>query len=185
MAQSVPTEQLCSQEYANQSFQLSIAQLCFKAQFTTCSIRACRLTTAQQCFDNSAWIKDWQNSASAKPVADRTAFQRRAFQPTSSAATSDTACFATRALQESGATAAYTTTAAAPATTSYIASSQQTALATKSFSLIEPSSLISFQLHCAALPFATSLFAKSLVNKNFHLTKQKLRNPKSLTRESK
>ena len=66
-------------------------------------------------------------------------FQRGAFQTTSSAAASDTACFAARALQESGATAAFTTTAAAPATASYIASSQQTAS-------------------------ATSLFAKSLVN---------------------
>ena len=141
LAQSVPTEQLCSQQNANQSFQLSIAQLCFKAQFTTCSLRACWLTAAQLDNDNLAWIKAFQNSASAKPVADKPALQRGAFQQTSSAATaSDTACFTARALQETGATAAFTTTAAAPATASYIASSQQTAS-------------------------ATSLFAKSLVNK--------------------
>ena len=138
LAQSVSTEQL------------SIAQLCYKAQFTTCSLRACWLTAAQLDNDNLAWIKAFQNSASAKPVADSPALQRGAFQQTSSAATaSDAACFPTRALQETGATAAFTTTAAAPATTSYIASRQQTAS-------------------------ATSVFAKSLVNKNF-FTKQKLR----------
>ena len=152
LAQSVPPEQLCSQQNANQSFQLLTAQLCFKAQF------------------NSAWIKDLQNLASTKAVADRRASHRRAFQITSLAAAaldrtalqrgafqqvcsaeiaSDTACFTTRALQQTGATAAFTTRAAAPATASYIASSQQTAS-------------------------ATSLFAQRLVNKSF-LAKQKLR----------
>ena len=152
LAQSVQPEQLCSQQNANQSFQLLTPQLCFKAQVT------------------SAWIKELQNLASTKAVADRRASHRRAFQTTSLAAAaldrpalhrgafqqtssaetaSDTACFTARALQETGAIAAFTTRAAAPATASYIASSQQT-------------------------DSATSLFAKSLVNKNF-LTKQKLR----------
>ena len=67
------TRQLFRKLQTNTSLELSIAQLCFKAQLPTGSLRACQLTTAQLCFNKIAWIKQMQTRASATTALDRSA----------------------------------------------------------------------------------------------------------------
>ena len=67
------TGQLFRKLQKNTSLELSIAQLCSKAQLPIGSIRACQLTTAQLCFNKTAWISQMQTPASAATALDRSA----------------------------------------------------------------------------------------------------------------
>ena len=85
------TGHLSQKMQADSSFELSIAQLCFKAQLPTGSIRACQLPTAQLCFNNLAWIRPMQPTASTSIALSRSAgaFQQTAVsQPCNLAAAS-------------------------------------------------------------------------------------------------
>ena len=73
------TGHLCKKMQADSSLELSIAQLCFKAQLPTGSIRACQLTTAQLCFNKLAWIRQMQHKTSTSTALSRSA---GAFQQT-------------------------------------------------------------------------------------------------------